>query len=140
LFGAMAGQIRHPKKRAFLAAFPGCGNIRRACQAAGINRDTFYKWSEHDAEFVLAFQQAKVEAVEYLEAEAHRRATEGVRKEKPIYGRNGALLATVIETDYSDVLLIFLLKGLAPEKYRERVDVTQTQVVKTIDRDAYEAV
>jgi hypothetical protein len=54
--------------------------------------------------------------VQLLEDEAMGRAVEGV--EKPI-SVNGEL-KTIRE--YSDTLLIFLLKGAAPEKYRERYE------------------
>ena len=52
-----------------------------------------------------------------LEDEAIRRAKDGVR-EKPVY-QGGKLVGHVQE--YSDTLLIFLLKGARPEKYRDRV-------------------
>ena len=51
-----------------------------------------------------------------LEDEAVRRAKDGV--EKPVY-QGGKLVGHVQE--YSDTLLIFLLKGARPEKYRDRV-------------------
>ncbi len=56
-----------------------------------------------------------------LEAEARRRAVEGVRK--PVYCR-GEIVGTVKE--YSDTLLIFLMKGARPEKYRDNVRVERT--------------
>lgn len=49
-----------------------------------------------------------------LEREAMRRAHEGVRK--PVY-QGGKRVGFIQE--YCDTLLIFLLKGLRPEKYRE---------------------
>jgi hypothetical protein len=40
----------------------------------------------------------------------------------------------------SDTLLIFLLKGAKPEKFRERLDVTTSEPgVKTVAREFYEA-
>ena len=51
-----------------------------------------------------------------LEDEAVRRAKDGV--ERPVY-QGGKLVGHVQE--YSDTLLIFLLKGARPEKYRDRV-------------------
>jgi hypothetical protein len=52
-----------------------------------------------------------------LEQEARRRAHDGVRK--PVY-QGGKRVGYIQE--YSDTLLIFLLKGLRPEKYRERFE------------------
>jgi hypothetical protein len=104
-------------KKAFLAHYREAGNISRACDAAAVERRTVYKWQEHDDGFALAFKQAQVEAVEALEAEAYRRAVEGV--EEPLHSA-GRMIGTVRR--YSDTLLIFLLKGAAPAKYRERYD------------------
>ncbi len=50
-----------------------------------------------------------------LEDEAVRRAKDGV--EEPVY-QGGKLVGHVQK--YSDTLLIFLLKGAKPEKFRER--------------------
>lgn len=111
------------KKAAFLDSYRVLGNISRACRDAGIGRSSFYRWTEHDAAFSAAFRVAGEEAVEALEAEARRRAVEGVVRESGVY-HQGTLIATEVETKYSDTLLIFLLKGLRPEKYRERTDVT----------------
>ncbi len=54
-----------------------------------------------------------------LESEANRRAVEGV--EKPVGWHRGQPGGYV--RDYSDTLLIFLLKGLRPEKYQERLEL-----------------
>ena len=57
-----------------------------------------------------------------LEAEAIRRATEGVLKPTGWYkGEPGGYIR-----EYSDILLIFLLKGAKPDKYAERVQVRGT--------------
>lgn len=55
-------------------------------------------------------------AAEVLEQEAWRRAVTGTLK--PVY-QGGEQVGTVRE--YSNTLMIFLLKGANPEKYRERV-------------------
>jgi hypothetical protein len=88
-------------KKAFLDQFAIYGNISTAAQRAGCERRTIYKWQEHDDEFASAFREAELQATEALEAEARTRALLG-----------------------SDTLLIFLLKARAPEKYRDRYDVT----------------
>ena len=106
-------------KRAFLAHYRTMGNILRASEAAGVERRRVYEWQEHDEAFALEFQQAQAEAVETLEAEAYRRAVEGV--EVPITAAGKGIVGH--EQKYSDTLLIFLLKGAAPQKYRERVDL-----------------
>lgn len=54
-----------------------------------------------------------------LEAEAVRRASEGTLK--PTGWHKGEPSGYIRE--YSDILLIFLLKGAKPEKYAERVQI-----------------
>lgn len=117
-------QTAHHKK-AFLEAFRRHGNVSWACRETGTERRTIYKWQEHDAEFDLAFHQAEIDATETMEAEAYRRAVEGT--DKPVY-QGGVMVGTVRE--YSDTLLIFMLKARSPEKYRDRIDVT-TGAVQT---------
>ena len=102
-------------KERFLEKYPKYCQIDKTAKATGIDRSTFYKWLEEDSEFAKGFEDAKKRAVETLEAEAYRRAVKGVNK--PIYYK-GQRCGYVRE--YSDSLLIFLLKGNAPEKYRER--------------------
>lgn len=117
-------------KAAFLEQFRLCGNISQSCRAVGLtNRTEVYKWQERDDDFAGAYRQAELEAVELLEQEARRRAVEGTTRESGVY-HQGQLVATEVETRYSDTLLIFLLKGLKPEKYRERLDLNVNQVVK----------
>ena len=110
-------KIQHPKKRAFLAAYAELGTITHAATAAGIDRNTHTQWLKVDAEYATAFEDAKQQAIEKLEREAVRRASEGI--DKPIFYQ-GHLVTTIKE--YSDTLLIFLLKGLKPERYRDRLE------------------
>lgn len=61
-------KIRHPKKRAFLAAYRQSGNIRASTEAAGIDRTLYYVWCEKDLVFAAAARQAKEEFGDLLEA------------------------------------------------------------------------
>jgi hypothetical protein len=116
-------------KKAFLDAYRDTGNIRLACAASGVKRRaTVYEWQEHDEAFALAFQQAQVEAVEALEAAAYHRAVEGVETAVTAPGRG----IVGYEQKYSDTLLIFLLKGAAPEKYRDRMEMRHSGRVQTL--------
>lgn len=114
--------IRHPKKRAFLAAFRLTGNVTVACLEADVHRSTVYEWRSEDPEFARAMEQAQIEASDYLEEEARRRAVVGT--EEPVFGRIGRDQDGEIGTirRYSDSLLIFLLKGNRPDKFRERIE------------------
>ena len=109
--------IKHPKKRALLTAYAECGNIRLAASIAGIDRRTHYRWTKSDDAYAADLTIAKDQAVDRLEQEAWRRGREGVQR--PVY-QGGKLVG--YEQVYSDVLLIFLLKGARPEVYRERFD------------------
>lgn len=102
------------KQRAFLAAYAKCGNLTAAAELAKTSRRNHYDWLAKD-EYRAAFDAAHEEACDVLETEARRRAVEGT--ERPVY-QGGKQVGKVRE--FSDVLLIFLLKGARPEKYRER--------------------
>ena len=103
------------KKERFLRALAQKGTVTAAAKAAAISRQHVYKWRESDPVFAKAWDEALDEAVDHMEAEARRRAVDGVLK--PVY-QGGQRVGTIRE--YSDTLLIFLLKGAKPEKYRER--------------------
>lgn len=122
-----------PKKRAkewmdlFLAAFANTGNVRFAAREAGVSRQEVYRIKGLDAEFAERFDDARDEAMDMLELECRRRAFQGVKKERWV--RTGTdpktRLATyekIIETEYSDILMIFLLKGGRPDVYRDNFD------------------
>ncbi len=115
---AVVDRIGHIKKREYIAAYSENGNIRLSCELTQVARSTYFKWMQDDPEFAEAIMVAKDCAIERLEQEARRRAVEGV--EKPVY-QQGQQVGTIRE--YSDTLLIFLLKGLRPEMYRDRATV-----------------
>lgn len=102
----------------FLATLAKTGNVSAAAKAAKIHRDTAYQHRTDDEAFRKAWALAQEESADELEAEARRRAMKGTKK--PVY-QQGKLVGHVQE--YSDTLLIFLLKGNNPEKFRERSSV-----------------
>lgn len=104
------------KRQAFLAAYAQLGNITSAAKAAGIDRTSHYLWLA-DKAYKKAFTDSDEQATERMEQEAWRRAVVGT--DKPIYWK-GVKVDTLKE--YSDVLLIFLLKARRPDKYRERFE------------------
>ena len=101
----------------FLAAFAETATITAAAEVADVGRRTHYDWMA-DPEYAARFADAEQEAVDALEAEARRRAVVGV--EEPVGWYQGVPGEYVRK--YSDTLLIFLLKGAKPEKYRERFE------------------
>lgn len=103
-------------KKQFLAAFRKCGNITAAAEKAGLaDRRQHYRWLKSDPRYRAAFAEVEAEAVDALELEARRRAQIGW--DEPVY-QGGKQVGSIRR--YSDTLLIFLLKGARPEKYRER--------------------
>ena len=132
--------VRHAKKRKLLVYISTTANILRACELAGVHRDSHYAWLDSDPLYQAAFSVAMDRGIDALEAEATRRAFDGVVK--PVYnngkravdvkvddkgqvvlkdGKPIAIPATIRE--YSDGLAMFLLKGRRPERYRERISM-----------------
>jgi hypothetical protein len=106
---------KHHNQAKFLAAFSRLGHIGKSCEAAGIERTCVWDWRRDD-EFEAKYLEALDRSVGTLEDEALRRAVDGT--EENVY-HNGMACGTVRK--YSDVLLIFLLKGARPERYRDNV-------------------
>lgn len=102
----------------FIETLSETGNVRKAARKAAISRGHAYRMRSHDPDFAKAWDEAVDCAVRtVLEPEAVRRAVDGTLK--PIYYK-GKRVGSVRE--YSDTLMIVLLKAHAPEKYRERTE------------------
>lgn len=119
----------------FLEAFAETGNVKEACATVGVGRSTVYERRIKDETFAVQWDEAEQTSHDTLEREAFRRAAEGT--DKPVY-QGGKLVGTVRE--YSDTLLIFLLKARRPEKYRDnhRFELTGAEggPIVTEDRSA----
>lgn len=107
----------HERQEAVIEEYRICGNLRMACERAEVSTTSHYRWLETDASYRQVWEVAKEDAADLLEAEAWRRAVEGVRKPVGPW-KDGAPAGYVQE--YSDRLLLALLKGLRPGKYAER--------------------
>ncbi len=123
------------KGAAFLAALTEGLSITAACEAAGIARRTVYNWRDADPDFAAAWDEAIDAGTDRLEDEARRRALEG--SDKPVFYKGGEVGAI---REYSDTLMIFLLKARRPEKFRERHDVNHTGSIAVEVDDARESV
>jgi hypothetical protein len=93
-------KISHVKKSAFLAAFSRCGSLSKAAKRAKVDRRTHYNWLKDDASYSRAFQQAVIEAGDSLQDRLAEMAFEG-----------------------NVTAAIFLLKGLKPQQFRDRVEI-----------------
>lgn len=98
---------------------------------SGAARSNVYYWLETDPAFSAEYHTAENEATERLEREAWRRAVEGTPYERTSYW-HGEPVGTDRKIEYSDNLMMLLLKARRPDVYREKVDVAVTQVVKAI--------
>jgi hypothetical protein len=114
----LAQQRGISKKSAFLAAFRATASVVKAAKAVRLERGMHYQWLASDPAYGKAFEDARIHAVQILEDEAVRRAHEGYLE--PIYYQ-GEEVGVVLK--YSDALLMFLLRGWKPERYRERAEV-----------------
>lgn len=105
------------KQAAFLHAFIITGGqVVSAARAAKIARCTHYDWLASE-KYAEAFKRARDQAGDVLESEAIRRAHEGT--DEPVYFR-GTKCGEVRR--YPDGLMQFLLRGVKPDKYREKVE------------------
>lgn len=104
------------KKKKFLAAYAECGNITHAAELSGIDRHSHYLWLDKSEKYRTMFEAAHHQAIEHMEQEARRRAMLGV--EEPVFYQ-GMEVARVRKP--SDTLLMFMLKGALPDKYRDNV-------------------
>jgi len=106
-------------KAGFLKAIISGRTVRQAAAEIGMQAPTLYYWRGNDKAFAARWDEAMknkgVTATDPLEAEAERRAIVGI--EKPVY-RAGKLVGHTRE--FSDSMLMFLLKARYPEKYDRR--------------------
>ena len=112
----VATKLTPKKRKKFLSELAACGNVTRACELAATTRDSVYKLRKRDEEFNQQWEEARTVAADALEDEAWRRGMEGAFRELSYQGK---LTGDLIK-EYSDTLLIFLLKGNKPEKFAER--------------------
>jgi len=139
-------QERKDAQARFLLSFARVGVVKTACGEAGIHRDTLYQWLEHDEPFSVRYHQAEKDAGDVLYAEAFRRAVEGTQKAVVSMGRVVSVDgAPLVEREYSDMLLINLLRARDP-RFRQKSQVELTgadggpmQTQTTLDLAAVQA-
>lgn len=127
------------RQRAFLAAFRRCVSVALAARAAGFDPQFHYDWLKSDGTYRAAWENVQEEAAQALEDEAVRRAHEGVKhtlyyKGKAMRTGRGRNSRIAYEVEYSDQLLIMLLKRFRPALYRERTETQVTGSLEIIDR------
>jgi hypothetical protein len=113
------------RREAFLTALADTGIVSAAANIAGITRARAYQVRKHDSGFASAWEEAEEQAADALEAEAWRRAVDGVAEPlvsagKVVHDDDGQPLAI---RRYSDNLLLALLKARRPERFKDRAVV-----------------
>ena len=102
-------------RQAFLEALAETASVSRAAELSGIGRARWYACRRRDPAFAAAWDEALDQGTDALEDEAVRRALEGV--DKPVF-RGNEIVGHLRE--YSDRLLVLMLKARRPEKFKER--------------------
>ena len=99
---------RDRQKKRFIAALEAQGTVLHACKAAGISRQTAYRWQREDPEFAEQWDEAIENAVDVVESVIYQKALSG------------------------DVIAaIFYLKAQRP-KFRDRLNIDVEQVKSEI--------
>ena len=101
----------------FIERLKATGNITLAARGAGVSRQEVYKARNRNKTFRRQWEEALEDAVDLLAGEARRRAT-GMNRDVWYAGK-----VVGSEREYSDALLMFLLKAHRPHLYRENVKV-----------------
>lgn len=96
----------------FLELLRETANVSASARRVGVSRQAAYKARARSGTFREAWEDAIEEGVDALEEEARRRAFEGVER---LIFYQGEPVGAVRE--YSDVLMILLLKGRRPGVY-----------------------
>ena len=109
--------MRHSQRtrEKVIKEFRRVGRVDLACAAAGVDRTTHYWWMKNDPEYRKSFEEAREEACGLLEDEAVRRAYKGTLRPQAIGGGK-----VMMVTEFSDQLLMFLLKCRNPKVFGDR--------------------
>lgn len=94
------------------------GVISKAAEGAKVNRRTAYERRAGNAEFARQWDDALQDFADSLEAEAIRRARDGIIK--GVY-HQGVLMNS--EVQYSDTLMAQLLKAKRPDEYGDKLTI-----------------
>lgn len=111
--------LAEKRQKIFLRYLAETGKPIEAARRAGYsNTASLQKKRREDETFAERWDNALQAAADRMEQEAVRRATDGVLEPHFYKGR-----VTGYTRKYSDSLLMFLLRGLRPDRYRETVNV-----------------
>ncbi|WP_374764277.1 helix-turn-helix domain-containing protein [Yunchengibacter salinarum] len=103
------------RRQRFLDALANGLSVSGAARMAGVSRQALYRLRARDDAFRAAWADGLASGADRIEDEAVRRAVDGV--EKPVF-RGGQIVGHV--RDYSDTMLMFLLKARRPDRYQAK--------------------
>lgn len=103
----------------FLTALAQVGLMTKACEIAGVDRVSVWRRRKLDPDFAAAIDDAIDMATDRVEAEAIRRAVDGI--EEAVW-HNGVAVGKKIV--YSDSLMTLLLKGRRKKVFADRLEQT----------------
>ncbi len=112
----------------FLEAVRTGSEIPEAAEYAGVSAKTMRELRKTNADFARALTDAEDASVDYLRAEAKRRAVDGWQE--PVFFK-GEIVGHIQR--YSDRMLELLLRARAPEFRDERTVVVSGSVTLTAD-------
>lgn len=118
---AFTTETQRAKDDLFFATLRSTGRVTESAVAAGIDYSHAYKRRKADPEFAERWSQALDAYADVLEAEAHRRAVEGI--EKGIWHQG---LQVGKERQFSDSLLALMLKAKRRREYGDTSKVELT--------------
>lgn len=126
-------QLTANQKR-FLMVYMQCGHITRSAKYAGVNRMSHHVCWMKQPEYVKWFRWSKREALDRLEEEALRRATEGDKQYKFTKSGDPLLHPLTGEPYYeivrSDRLLMFMLSANRKKKFGQSGKMTLDGSIK----------
>jgi hypothetical protein len=99
---------RDSQKKRFIEALAAQGTVFHAAQAAGVSRNTAYRWRRDDLEFAFRWDEAHEQAVDEVESSLYQKALSG-----------------------DTVCMIFYLKAHRPI-YRDKLNIDLKQVQSEI--------
>jgi hypothetical protein len=118
------------RKRRLCSVMKETGNKKTACASVGLTPVQLDKVMSKDHDLYRRFKTAEADYLGVLEAEAKRRAVEGVKED--IYYK-GSVVGS--QQRYSDDLLKTLLKASDKDKYGTKTTVENNHNINARDQD-----
>lgn len=109
----------HANADAFLAAYRLTASVTEAAAAAKIDRRLHYRWMKTSDVYRQRFEQARIEAADHLEDIAIARVRDGTLE--PVFYQG---IKCGVRRVYDSGLMQFLLRGLKPDRYGRKVELS----------------